>query len=202
MNKILIDLPVKVETERLILRAPQAGDGKHIRNVVNDGYDKMIKYLQFPKTLSSQEEYEKEARSLQAKWILREDIRYTCIDKATGTIIGRLGFPPQQAVWNTPKFGVSYFIRDSFCNQGMATEAANMMARIAFDYLKALKTEIYCDESNKASQRIPEKLNFTHEATISGLWPIPNKPLSKVKLYSCFNKKELPYLVLSYSFEV
>lgn len=46
MNPILIDVPLQIETDRLILRAPlQAGDGNVVNQAIKDSIKAMVVFI-------------------------------------------------------------------------------------------------------------------------------------------------------------
>ena len=51
-------------------------------------------------------------------------------------------------------------------NQGVATETAGALTRVAFEVDKLDRVEIHCDADNVRSAAVPRKLGFTHEATL------------------------------------
>lgn len=192
-DPLLLDLPRVIETPRLFLRPPQAGDGEGIYYAIKDGYENLVKWLNWPKTFSCTiDAMEREARMHQARWILREDMRLIVIHKESNTIIGRCGFPPVQLNWQIPYFGISYFLSQSWQGQGYAIEAVNALTRYAFKYMKARKVEIKCDAENLKSIAIPEKIGFIYEARLKGNWPRQDKDeLADVLCYYCFDAKNL-----------
>lgn len=141
---------------------------------------------------------EEDCRKHHAEFILRDFIRYIIIEKSTNTVVGRCAFPSFQVNWVIPQFGVSYFIRRSQRAKGYATEAAHAMTLLAFQILNARKVEIYCDDENAASRRIPEKINFELEYTQKGGWPRPDGKLATLHTYSLFDPEKLPALKVSW----
>lgn len=193
IDRILLDLPVPITTPRLILRPPQAGDGKGLHAAMLDGYADLVKWVYKPPSPPTVEMIEKEVRIQSATWILREDIRFICIRKDTNKIIGRLAYPAPLCNWDIPLIGISYFICRSAQAKGFATEAVNALTRYAFQTIKARKVEIKVDTDNKASVRVPEKLGFQLEATQIGNWPRPDKQeLAEIRTYCAFNTEQLP----------
>jgi RimJ/RimL family protein N-acetyltransferase len=200
MNKILLDIPTKIITPRLILRPPQAGDGPGMYKVYKDGYEDMIKWLNHPPKMASEEEFEIDCRKHQAEWILRGDMRLLIIDKQTNTIMGRNSYPPHLSNWNVPYFGISYMLGKTYQGQGFVTESVSAMIRFAFVYLKARKVEIKCDVENTKSVGVPERLGMKLEATQVGTWPSKDKQnLATIRTYAIFDANELPSLAVEYS---
>ena len=192
MNKLLIDLPETIHTQHLQLQMPRAGWGEKVHAAISDGYEDYVKWLNWSATLPSVETVEEDCRKHHAEFILRDCIRYMILDKQTHEVIGRCAFPPFQAHWTIPQFGISYFIRKSRRGKGYATEASYALAKIAFKILKAKKLEIYCDAENIASTKVPLKLGFELEYTQKGGWPRFDNKLAQLQTYSLFDQDSLP----------
>jgi RimJ/RimL family protein N-acetyltransferase len=193
IKPIFIDLPEYIETPRLLLTHSKAGMGHGLHKAILDGYEDLIKWLNWPLVTPTKEATEEECRTLHAKFILREDIRYVIIEKHSQTIIGRCAYAPPQTNWMIPKFGISYFISKSFRNKGYGSEATNILTRLAFQQLKARRVEIKVDPDNIASLKIPEKLNYTLESKEKGTWFRSDKDeLSYIWTYAIFGLDNLP----------
>ncbi len=198
MSRILLDIPQVIETSRLKLLMPQAGFGPQLHAAIMDGFEDYVKWLAWPDKPPTIEAVEEENRKNQAEFILRDFIRYLIIDKKTEHVVGRCAFPPIQLNWAIPEFGISYFIRKTQRGNGYATEAAHALALMAFKVLNAKKVEIYCDDENTASQKIPERIGFKLEYTQRGGWPRPDGKLAKLHTYSVFSADELANLEVSW----
>jgi RimJ/RimL family protein N-acetyltransferase len=61
---------------------------------------------------------------------------------------------------------IGYWIRSDCVGQGFATEAAAVLARVAFEVDSVRRVEIRCDPDNLASSRIPWKLGFSREGVL------------------------------------
>ncbi|MBP9691945.1 MAG: GNAT family N-acetyltransferase [Alphaproteobacteria bacterium] len=199
MTPLLLDLPEKIETPRLLLHMPQAGFGERLHQAIADGYEDYIKWLNWTPPIPTIQSVEEDCRKHHAEFILRDFIRYIIVEKSTDQVVGRCAFPSFQANWIIPQFGVSYFIRRCQRMKGYGTEATHAMTLLAFRVLKARKVEIYCDAENVASCRVPEKLNFQLEYTQRGGWPRPDGQLAELKTYALFAEESLPSIELSWS---
>jgi len=191
IKPILLEIPNKIETKNLRLQMPEAGWGIKLHEAILDGYDDYIEWLTWPAKQPSVEDVEVDCRKHHADFITREFIRYLIIEKSSGDVVGRCAFPSFQANWEVPQFGVSYFIRKSARRKGYATEASKAMTGLAFAKLGAKKVEIYCDEDNVASCKIPEKLGFELEYSQRGGWPKKDGSLTKLRTYAMFSVENL-----------
>lgn len=61
---------------------------------------------------------------------------------------------------------IGYWIHADFTRQGLATEAAAALTRVAFEVHFVDRMEIHMNSANLASAAVPRKLGYTHEATL------------------------------------
>mgnify|MGYP001947141939 CR=1 FL=1 len=66
---------------------------------------------------------------------------------------------------------IGYWIQADEINQGLATEVAAALTRVAFEVEQVNRVEIRCDPANVRSPAVPRKLGFIHEATLRGNVP-------------------------------
>jgi RimJ/RimL family protein N-acetyltransferase len=60
---------------------------------------------------------------------------------------------------------IGYWIHKKYINQGLATETAAALTKVAFEVDHIHRVEIHCDPENVRSAAVPAKLGFTHEVT-------------------------------------
>lgn len=196
IDLIMKDFPYPIETPRLILRPPMAGDGEDFFRAVIDGYEDLIFWLNWSEQRPSVLTCERECRTHHATFLLREDIRFLCLRKDTEEVIGRFAFPTTLCNWQVPSLGISYFIARRFQNQGFAAEATNALTRYAFEALGARRVEIKCDSENLKSIRVPTTLGFEYDGTQRGTWYRRDRQneLASFTTYSRFSAEGLPVL--------
>ncbi len=73
MEPILIDVPDRIDTERLVLRAPRAGDGQRVNDAIRVSHARLAPWMPWAGTMPSVGESEAHCRRQQARFILRED---------------------------------------------------------------------------------------------------------------------------------
>jgi RimJ/RimL family protein N-acetyltransferase len=86
-------------------------------------------------------------------------------DRATGRFAGRGGLR-RLSVEGTPVIEVGYGFLSEFWGQGLATELARESVRVAFEELKIPKLACFTLPTNRASQRVMEKVGFRYERDI------------------------------------
>jgi ribosomal-protein-serine acetyltransferase len=89
MNPILIDVPLQIETERLILRAPQqAGEGNIVHQAIKDSINELKQWLDLFQAIPTVEETEILLRNAYIDFLKRESFRYLIFHKDTNDFIG------------------------------------------------------------------------------------------------------------------
>jgi hypothetical protein len=82
MHPILLEVPLQIETERLILRAPlQSGDGSMVNNAIRESFDELRAWLPFAQKLPAVEETEVNLREAHLKFLNRESFRFLIFHK-------------------------------------------------------------------------------------------------------------------------
>lgn len=163
-DPVLIDLPTTIETDRLTLRPPRAGDGAMLHEAIVESLAELRRFLASltwvagEQTIDTAETY---CRTAQANFLARRDLPFFIFDKVTGQLVGAAGL--HRTVWATPKTEIGYWGRVSRANEGLVSEAVGAMTRYAFDHLRAVRVEIVTDEANMPSRRVAERCGFLLE---------------------------------------
>ncbi|MGV3465130.1 MAG: GNAT family N-acetyltransferase [Heyndrickxia sp.] len=163
MNPILLDIPEQFETERLLLRVPQVGDGAMVNEAIRDSFEFLNKWI-WSDHIPDAEETEANTRKHRANFFLREAFPFYILDKVSGVFIGSCSLV--RGDWQVRRFEVSYWIRQSASRQGYMSEAVDGVTQFAFKYLQANRIEIRCDTRNSASRRVAERCGYHLEAIL------------------------------------
>lgn len=85
MNPLLLDIPLELETERLILRAPLlTGDGEVVNQAIQDSFTELKEWLSLFQQLPTVEETEILLRDAHINFLKRESFRFLIFDKSGG----------------------------------------------------------------------------------------------------------------------
>ena len=168
MDPLLIDRPARLETERLVLRPPRAGDGQVLNDAIRVSHEELAPWLPWAGTLPSVDESEAHCRRQQARFILREDFVMLVFLRAAGGGEGELvgGTGLHRIDWTLRKFEIGYWRKTGCGQRGLVTEAVRALARLAFDKLDARRVEIRMDDRNVRSWKVAERAGFTLEALL------------------------------------
>ena len=204
MKPILMNLPMPIITPRLLIRPTRVDDGKAVNAAILESYEELHRFMDWAKTKPSVEDSEEQARLAAANWILKKNdepwLQLFIYDKTTGEFIGGTGY--HHIIWEVPSVETGYWIRSSRAKQGLMTEAINAITQYAFKQLGVKRIAITCDLDNTRSQLIPERLNYTLEATLKSnrRKPITGE-ISDTLVYAIYNLDNLPNLNVSWATE-
>ena len=168
-DPVLIQVPERLLTERLVIAAPRAGLGQALNAAVCESLDELKPWMPWAQTAPSIEESEAVMRNLQAKFILRSDLTYQFYlrlpgSEQAGRLLGGTGL--HRFDWAVRRFEIGYWIRTSAQGQGYVSEAVQALARMAFDELRARRVEIRMDERNLRSRAVAERCGFEFEGVL------------------------------------
>jgi RimJ/RimL family protein N-acetyltransferase len=166
-DPLLIDLPVHIDTQRLILRPPRAGDGPMFHAAVVESLTELRRFLASLSWVAAQqsvEQAEAHCRNAQANFIARRDLPFLVLERSSGEMVGVAGL--HRTEWSTPKTEVGYWGRASRSGHGFVTEAVEALVDYAFIHIQAVRVELITDEDNHASRRVAERCRFGLEGTL------------------------------------
>ena len=166
MDPILIEVPEKLETERLLLAAPRPGLGPAMSVAIAESFGALSLWMPWAQQVPSIEESEATMRRAQAEFILRKDLNYQIYDREpTGRrLLGGTGL--HRIDWAARRFEVGYWIRASAEGKGYVSEAVRALAGMAFGSLLARRVEIRMDGNNVRSRAVAERCGFELEAVL------------------------------------
>lgn len=185
MDPLLIDVPSRLETERLILRCPQPGDGPVLHAAEHETLEELRPWMPWAQMPRSADEAEVYCRRMQARFLLREDLVYFGFERDTGgegRFVAACGL--HRIDWDARRFEIGYWRRAGCGGRGYVTELAAALARMAFDRLDARRVELRMDDTNVASWKIAERCGFTLEAVLRGDSLTPQGAVRSTRVYA------------------
>ena len=168
LDPLLIDVPERVETERLTLRCPRASDGDALHAAVASSLDTLRPWAPWAREVSGIDASEAYCRRMQARFILREDLVLLIFEKGSedraGPVLGAVGL--HRIDWQMRTFELGYWRRTGLDGLGVVTEAVIALSRMAFDRLAARRVEIRMDDANQRSWKLAERAGYTWEGLL------------------------------------
>lgn len=158
---ILLDFPDHFETERLLIRAPRAGDGAAMHEAATESAAELRRFMDWaiaPSTVADKESFVRQASA----WFLeRKSLPMLIFERETGVYLGSTGL--HDIHWGVRAFEIGYWLRTSATNKGYMTEAVKGLTRFTFEELNANRVEIRCDSDNVRSASVARRAGFTQE---------------------------------------
>jgi len=186
---ILIDLPMPIETDRLRLCIPRAGNGADIYPAKVETWDMLNKWMPWATDEPNLEDDEMVARQLQIDFLSRKDLTMFVFEKDTGQFVGGTGL--HRFDWKTRLIEIGYWYRKSAQGKGYATESTKALIKYAFDVLQANKVIIAHACANEASKRVIQKCGFEHEYRVQKDYYTPRGEIFDHDFYCLWNADHL-----------
>lgn len=156
---------VRIETERLILRDFAQSDLPEWYAILSDG--EVMRYLPELKVDS----LAGAARNLddavtEASRPNREKCFFAVIERASGALVGSVGYTVEASLADGKRVGLGYFYRKESWGKGYATEAARAVVAFAFTRDTVVKIESGCLKENAASERVMRNVGMKKEGEL------------------------------------
>ena len=154
----LAELPLAVETPRLLLRPVEPGDAADLYDYASDPeVARLMSWNAHTSVRETQEFVARQvdglARGTDLTWAIVHDGRARgCISLA--------GIVWTFRAWRIDRAELGYWLGRPLWGQGLVSEAALAATRFAFETLGLHKVTIGCIDGNAASQRIIEKIGY------------------------------------------
>lgn len=151
----LAALVPRIETERLILRAPRLSDYETLEPIwtgargayIGGPMEPADAWLDFNQCVSS--------------WLLRGIGFLTVVLKSDGTVLGLVGFGQEHG---DPEIELGWLLTEVAEGHGYATEAAKALLPLGHELFGAGKFVSYIHRDNSASRRLAERLGAVPDA--------------------------------------
>lgn len=166
MNKMLLDLPEQLDTERLIVRAYRPGDGATYCDVCLHNKTHLLPYEAGNPALEVEtvDDAETLVRRFAASWAARDAFFYGAWQRATGAFACQIYVGPVS--WELPEFEIGYFVDKRCEGQGFVSEGVRAVIPFCFEHLHAHRLRLGCNETNTRSWRVAERCGFVREGHI------------------------------------
>jgi len=166
MDKLLLDIPTHIETERLYLRCYQPGDGQWYYAMSQKNHAHLSRYESnnILLTIKSEADAEAVVQGLAAAWVAHGSLFMGAFDKQTDAFVAQIY--GGTVSWDAPEVEIGYFVDQDQEGQGYVTEAVQAMLRFLFEHLSAHRVRIECDDTNRRSYRVAERCGMVREGHI------------------------------------
>lgn len=163
-NPLLIEIPQRIETGRLVLRPHRTGDGAVLHEALAESIDELRRFLWFLPWITEEQTLESaeiRCRRSEANFMARTDLPFLAFERLTGRLVGSVGL--HRTDWEVPKTEVGYWVRKSEWGKGYASEGVEALVAWALNVLGAQRVELVTDEANTSSRKVAERCGFKLE---------------------------------------
>lgn len=163
MHKLLLDIPTRLDTEKLIVRKYAEGDGRglHLLLERNDNHEFLRENVEEVSSIKTEEEAEIKVRKHSAEWFARDRFVMGIWLKSDDKYVGEIWIEPKN--WEVPSFEIGWFLDRGYQGKGIATEAVRRSLAFLFNDLHAHKVIAITRDSNTRSCKLAERLGFRKE---------------------------------------
>ncbi|HEY9855413.1 MAG TPA: GNAT family protein [Stenomitos sp.] len=173
--------PYRLESDRLILRCYDPADAPVLFEAVQESLLSLSPWLPWAQSEPTLAFFEAFVRRSRGEYDLMTNFNLAIYSKADGRYLGGTGL--HRFDWETGRFEIGYWLRDSAVGHGYVSEAAWRLAEFAFEDLKAERVELRVDVDNVRSRRVAERLGFKLEGVLRA-WARRGDELRDLAVYS------------------
>lgn len=161
-----VDIPTRIETERLYLRAYQPGDGSwyFVMSQKNKSHLALFESGNAAMSIHSEEDAEKVVRDFAADWAARKAFFMGVFLQGTDGFVAQIYIGVVN--WDLPEFALGYFADIEHEGYGYVTEAARAAVDFIFRHLGAARISLECDDTNQRSIGVAERCGMVREGHI------------------------------------
>jgi RimJ/RimL family protein N-acetyltransferase len=178
------DPPYRIKTERLVIRCWNPGDAPLLKEAVDSSLDELRPWMPWahedPQPLPEKVEL---LRRFRGQFDLGQDFIYGIFTPDESEVVGGTGLHTRRG---DESLEIGYWIRSARAGDGLATEAAGALTRVAFEVCGVDRVEIRVEVANARSAAIPRKLGFVEEATLRRRLLAADSTLRDVVVFSLF----------------
>lgn len=185
-HPLLVDVPERLDTARLVLRHPRAGDGPLLLEMQTETTDELRRWMPWAQAPPAPSDCEAYCRRMHARFILREDLVWLVFERgeqgAEGRLVASVGL--HRMDWAARRFEIGYWRRTGCGARGIVDEAVQALTRLCFDRLGAQRVEVRMDDANRASWKVAERCGYTLEAVLRGDSLTPAGQVRSTRIYA------------------
>lgn len=158
------EFPERIETERLVIRVAQPGDGPAFNEAVVESVQSLSPWLAWVTPVPSVQESEERCRRAYGKYLLNQDLMVFFFEREGGALIGGSGL--HNPNWTLRQFEVGYWGRSTRSGKGLMTEGVRALSDYALESLGAVRVFLTTDDANERSWRLAERAGFELEGVL------------------------------------
>lgn len=184
-SPILCEVPEQLETDRLLIRCPRAGEGAIVHASVVESlaalraFPASLPWAMQEPSVGASEQFCREGAAL---YRLRSSLPMLLFLKGSQVHVGNSGL--HRLDWSVPKCEIGYWVHSRFAGQGFITEAVKAITGFAFQHLGMRRVEALPDDANLPSCRVCERAGYVLEGTMRHERRGPGGDMRNTRVYA------------------
>lgn len=147
-----------------MLRPPSADDVPALINAVHESLTELSPWMDWATPAYDEATAARWLEFVQLAWMRSSGFQFVIIDANTGEYLGNCSIDGINEKYHFCNLG--YWVRTSRTRQGIASQAARLAARFAFETVGLVRAEIVIAAGNIASQRAAQKAGAHYEGIL------------------------------------
>ncbi len=190
--------PTIIQTPRLTLSLFQEHHSKQLNEAVVQSLDSLQPWMPWAQQAPTLAETSIFVRQMIAESELDRQFHLCIFLKDSTTLIGSIGY--RTIDWSVPLVEIGYWVHKDYTRLGYATEAAHALTLYALEVFKAHRVEIRCEQENRTSQRVAEKLGFTKEMISRNFARSADRSkVCNIVVYARYDTRGLPVMPVAWN---
>ena len=167
--QLLLEVPERLETSRLLLEPYRPGDGAWLHAIFAKNSVHLAASIEEIRNglgldLTSPQQAEIFVRQLWCDWAARRRFVFAVWENESRSFVGDIWV--ESLDWSGPLCEIGYFVVEDHLGKGYATEAAQAGLAFIFNDLMASKVRVITDADNVGSYRVAERCGFVLEGRL------------------------------------
>jgi RimJ/RimL family protein N-acetyltransferase len=160
------EIPIRIETERLYLRAYLATDRDLYYAVSEKNRPHLLRYEtgNYIHSIHSPEDADVVLKKFAVDWQEQKSLFLGAFDRLTDEFVAQIYIGVVNR--DLPEFEVGYFVDVEHEGRGYVGEAVRAALQFLFEDLQAHRVRIECDDTNIRSYKVAERCGFVREGHI------------------------------------
>lgn len=180
MNPLTLDIPQRLETERLVSRLPTLGDVQVVAASVQASIEQLHAWLPWAKRDYGVDDATEWIHRTLAQWHLRQGVPYLLWHDDVH--IGNIGL--FDIDWDVPRGEIGYWLRTDYVGRGLMTEACHAVTNLALETLGLNRVIITSSDANRRSWSVAERCGYTLEGVMRNARRHSDGSLDHARLYA------------------
>ncbi|MEM8873422.1 MAG: GNAT family N-acetyltransferase [Planctomycetota bacterium] len=180
MNPMTINIPERLETDRLVLRLPTLADAEIVAAGVQASIEELHEWMPWAKKDYGVDDATTWIHQTLAEWHQRKGVPYLIL--LDGVHVGNVGLFDVE--WDVPRGEIGYWMRTDHVGKGYMTEACNVVTDLAMETFGFHRIIVTSSDNNVRSWAVAERCGYTFEGVLRNYRRHTDGTLDHARMYA------------------